>query len=115
MNDDGNNEQRGSSPMLFVLYDRIQKIESNHESFQQQLSSDVKDIKDLMVNFPCKVHTTKIGLLEKIVFGAVGLILIAVFTNFISDNSNIGKDKNAKAEQTSLIGRGTCHHDKEDG
>ena len=53
---------------------------------QTTILEDVKAIKAKVDNLPCQVHETKIGFLQKVVYGAVGIILIAWMVNINSAN-----------------------------
>ena len=54
----------------------LQSTVSGMKVKQDTMFDDVKFIKEKMITLPCAVHSTKIGLLNKIVFGAITLVLI---------------------------------------
>lgn len=51
------------------------------------LHSDVSEIKQSMGDLPCGVHKYRIGLLSKVVFGAIGIICLAFFATFTDRSS----------------------------
>ena len=65
-------------------------------------SDNITDIKQKIACLPCDVHQNKIGYLEKVVFGAVAIILIAfmgiLIPKVIKDND---KKDLKKSEYTS--------------
>lgn len=59
---------------------------------QKNIQDDVAEIKETVKKLPCKVNTYKIGLLQKIVFGAIAIILLA----FMSTITSTAKKSNVK-------------------
>ena len=49
------------------------------EVFETKVVRELGEIKVLVAKQPCKVHKTKIKLLNTIVFGLIGLILLGFF------------------------------------
>lgn len=52
-----------------------------------EISTKVDNIESKLDDLPCKVNTYKIGLTQKIVFGAIGLILLAFMAQLITHNN----------------------------
>lgn len=63
-----------------------------HQS-QIQATADIGEIKEKVNCLPCEVHSLKIKMLQRIVYGAVGLVLIAFMVELL--------DRRANAQQTS--------------
>ena len=67
------------------------RIETN----QNLMKDDISFIKKKIDNFPCKVNSEKINKLEKVVYGAVALILLAFMANIVADKKS-NADENKK-------------------
>ena len=59
--------------MTDKLYDALIRLEIT----QQQILRELTDLKTKTNDLPCKTNTYKIGVLQKIVYGAVVVILLA--------------------------------------
>lgn len=55
------------------FYDTLIRIEVK----QQQLLADVSEMKAKMSDLPCKTNSLKINTIQKIVYGAVLIVLVA--------------------------------------
>ena len=67
---------------------------------QTTILEDIKDIKAKVDNLPCAVHDNKIGMLQKVVYGAVGIILIAWMVNI--NSADKVKAKSIKNKKTNI-------------
>jgi hypothetical protein len=66
--------------MIDPVHDALIRIEVK----QKNLSNDVAEIKDKVNDLPCKINTHRLKLLERIVFSAIAIILVIVWTNLFN-------------------------------
>lgn len=58
------------------------------ERKMDEFTSELKDINSTLGGLDCKVHTAEISLLKKVVYGGVGVILLAWLAGTFSNNNN---------------------------
>lgn len=63
------------------------------KSDQNTAKADIAEIKMKLSSLPCEVNKYKIGLLQKVVYGAVGIILVGYLAAI---NTNLGVNKTKK-------------------
>lgn len=83
------------------IYDTLLAIQAQ----QIKMANDVSDMKDRLYELPCKVNTFKIGLLQKVVYGFVGLILLGFAASFIPSDKIPKPVKSTTAHEQSIIKR----------
>ena len=72
--------------LLNRLFDKFERFEENYRADQVAHMKAHSDIKKDIYNQPCKVNTFKISLLQKVVYGLVGFILLAFFVSLLPGN-----------------------------
>jgi hypothetical protein len=83
------------------IYDTLLEIQQQ----QIKMTNDVADMKERLFELPCKVNTFKIGLLQKVVYGFVGLILIGFAASFIPSDKIPKSVKSTTAQEQTIIKR----------
>lgn len=79
--------------------DNIYKVLLDIQREQLEQSKKISEIRELMFKMPCSVHKVRIKILETVVYGFVGIVLIS----FVAALPGIRKDKTTKTKNVNYV------------